>query len=342
MHAIIEIDGVTKYYGAHAAVSDLSFRISPGEVVGLLGLNGAGKTTTLRILSGLLVPTSGRVTIAGIDMARDPEGVRSRIGFLPESPPLYSEMTVGAYLAFVAHIKGARGDVEHAIDETLTATDLHAVRHKVIRTLSFGFRKRVGIAQAIVNRPALLLLDEPSNGLDPIQIVHMRNVINGLRAHNTILVSSHILSEIHALCDRIFVLQDGRIAAEGSEEALAQKVAGDTKVRLEVRGDRRVLTAALDDDDHVTHHTIEREEDGVTFATVELRSDCREELAKLVVNAGLGLRRLERVRLQLEGIFLKLAGEDKQNPDAPNAAPQDTAPQDTAPQNTSPRREAQP
>ena len=308
---MIVVENVSKYYGAHAAVSDLSFTIGEGQVVGLLGLNGAGKTTTLRILSGSLMPTSGRVRIDGLDMTQDPDAVRARLGFLPETPPLYTEMTVEGFLTFVARIKGVRSNLAGALDQAMKATDLLDVRDERISSLSHGYHRRLGIAQAIIHNPKLILLDEPTSGLDPVQVVHMRQLIRNLRGKNTILVSSHILGEIHELCDRIFVLQDGRIAAEGTEEELAGRVASTTKVSLEVRGDRAALAAALAKAAKVARHSIDREAQGITYATVELESDSREDLARTLVQAGLGLRRLERVKLELEGIFLKLTGESK-------------------------------
>lgn len=315
---MIVAEHVTKYYGAHAAVDDLSFAVGEGEVVGLLGLNGAGKTTTLRLLSGLLMPTSGRVLIGGLDMAEDPEAARARIGFLPETPPLYLEMTVRDFLVFVARIKGVRRTLDACLAEALAATDLVEVQNEPIGTLSHGYHRRVGIAQAIIHRPNLILLDEPTSGLDPVQVVHMRKLIRGLRGKNTIMVSSHILGEIHQMCDRIFVLQDGRIAAEGSEEQLAGRVASTTRVSVEIRGDRHALALALGQAARVAHHTIDRESQGITYATVELETDSREELARTLIQAGLGLRRLERVRLELESIFLKLTAGDGP---APSPAP---------------------
>ncbi len=302
---MIVAEHVTKYYGARAAVSDLSFRIEEREVVGLLGLNGAGKTTTLRILSGLLVPTAGRVYVGGLDMAENPEGARARIGFLPETPPLYTEMRVEGFLRFVAHIKGMERDVEPAIDEALAKTDLVHVRREVIGTLSHGYQRRVGIAQAIVNRPALILLDEPTSGLDPVQIVQMRKLVRGLKERHTVLVSSHLLGEIHEVCDRIFVLQEGKIAAEGSEAELAKKVHGGVRVTVEVRGAAQALSEAVGRLSGARCH-IEDSADGVARASVDLDADRRDELAKAVVTAGLGLLRLEKQHAELESIFLKL------------------------------------
>lgn len=308
---MIVAEKLTKYYGDHAAIADVSFEIQSGEVVGLLGLNGAGKTTTLRVLSGLLVPTAGHVSLDGIDTAEEPEAVRSHIGFLPEIPPLYPEMRVAEYLIFAARIKGFDGDLDAALNDALRATDLNNVRHDFIGTLSHGFKRRVGIAQAIVHRPKLILLDEPTSGLDPRQIVHMRGLIRNLRSNNTILLSSHILREVEQVCDRIIVLQNGRVVASGTPDELARKVAGNTTVKVEVRGAATELAAALNKAAEVAKHDIDHESGGLTSATVELKSDSLEALAKTLVDSGLGLRGLQRVQLELENTFLKLTATEE-------------------------------
>lgn len=308
---MIVADSLTKYYGAHKAVSDLSFNIHEGEVVGLLGLNGAGKTTTLRLLSGLLMATSGRVVVGGFDMAIDPEKARGRIGFLPETPPLYPEMTVIDYLRFVARIKNMRGNINSALTTALESASLQEVQHDPIGTLSHGFQRRVGIAQAIINRPALILMDEPTSGLDPVQVVHMRSLIRGLRGKHTLLISSHILGEIHQLCDRILVLQHGHIAAEGTEEELAGRITSVMALRLEIRGDMQQLSKELDSNTLVHQYAYERSIGDVHHLTVQLNGDHREELASTFIAMGFGLRRMETVRLELENIFLQLAAGDK-------------------------------
>jgi ABC-2 type transport system ATP-binding protein len=313
--AMLIAEQLTKYYGARAAISDLNFSIQPGEAVGLLGLNGAGKTTALRILCGLLLPTCGRVEIDGVDMIRNPDILRAKTGFLPESPPLYGEMAVRGYLEFVAHIKGVRGDVCPLVERALHAADLQEVRDERIDTLSFGFARRVGIAQAVVHQPSLILLDEPTAGLDPVQIVHMRQLIRSLRNEHTVIVSSHLLHEIHEVCDRIFVLQDGRIVAQGTEDDLAGRLGRHLNVRVEVHAQPAALAQVLGGLHSVKGHTIEREHDGATTAVIHMESDVREDLAKLLVGAGLGLRRLERVRPELESIFLKLTGGDDRSAD---------------------------
>jgi len=309
---MIVAEHLTKYYGERAAVLDVSFTIGQGEVVGLLGLNGAGKTTILRILSGLLVPTSGRVSIAGIDLGERPEDVRAKIGFLPEQPPLYPEMTVKGFLTFVAHIKGVKVDLAGAVKTALEVTDLVGVADDQIRTLSHGYMRRVGIAQAVVHKPPLVLLDEPTSGLDPVQVVHMRKLIRSLAGKHTILVSSHILGEIHQMCDRILVVKGGQIVAVGSEEDLAGKVGKAATVEVEVRGGEGRLRSALGALKGVVRYDVHAEQGGITTATVELEADTREELAAALIAAGLGLRKLERVRLELESIFLELTGGAKE------------------------------
>ncbi len=316
---MIVVSNVSKYYGPRVAVDDVSFTIDGGEVVGLLGLNGAGKTTTLKLLSGVLLPTAGQITIDGFDLAENPEAVRSRIGFLPETPPVYPEMTVDDYLRFVAHIKGLRSGIAEAIQRTLEDTDLVDVRHRPIGALSSGYQRRVGIAQAVVHSPKLILLDEPTSGLDPVQIVQMRKLIKGLGADRTVLVSSHILAEIGQICDRIFVLQDGKLVAEGTDEALATQVAAGSSVQLQISGDRDAILSALEGAEFVRDVKPTGTSDGAHDFSVELTRDAREQLAKLLVESGFGLRRMERVRLELENIFLELTGhgEDKSHKSKP-------------------------
>lgn len=317
---MIEVRNVSKYYGAHAAVRALNFAVPQGEVVGLLGLNGAGKTTLLRLLSGLLVPTTGEVLLGGVNMADDPAAVRGRIGFLPETPPLYDEMTVRAFLHFVARIHGVGGDTAAALDAALAATDLLAVQHEPIGTLSHGYRRRVGIAQAVVHSPQLVLLDEPTGGLDPLQVVHMRRLIRALRGRHTVVVSSHLLGEVHALCDRLLVLGEGRLLAQGKETELAARVKNTHLITLEARGDPDALQALLARQPGVRQVELGR----VTPAGVELRlvltADVRAALAQAVLAAGFALVGLYRRQLALEGIFLALMGEQGQQAEAGETA----------------------
>ena len=214
---MIEVEGLTKYYGARAAIRDLTFSIGRGEVIGFLGLNGAGKSTTLKVLGCVLLPTAGRVVIDGFDVTRDPHEIRKRIGFLPDTPPLYNEMTVGGYLDFVARLRGVPArEAAGRVAEVEKKTAIADVHDEMIATLSHGYRQRVGLAQAIVHNPALLILDEPTSGLDPEQIVEMRSLIHGLRGEHTILLSSHNLPEVSQTCDRLLVIHQGSIVAVGS------------------------------------------------------------------------------------------------------------------------------
>ncbi|MFW6023533.1 MAG: ABC transporter ATP-binding protein, partial [Myxococcota bacterium] len=243
---MIVVDHVTKYYGANPAVRDLDFRIEEGECVGFLGLNGAGKTTTLNLLSCLLLPTSGKVTIRGLDAEEEPHEIRKFIGYLPDAPPVYGEMRVTEFVRFAGRLRRmTSAAVKERLPEVIDICGLREVADQAIGTLSHGYRQRVGIAQAIVHKPALLILDEPIQGLDPVQIVEMREMIRSLRGEHTILLSTHILSEIEQTCDRILMLHEGRITAQGTEEELASQFGGGVGIELEVRGEEGAVRQAL-------------------------------------------------------------------------------------------------
>lgn len=236
---MIEVKHLTRYYGTFSALNDVSFRIEEGEIIGLLGLNGAGKSTTLKILAGLITPSEGTVLFDGVDVTENPELVRSRIGYLPEDPPLYKDMTVVAFLRHIGRLKGmTSAEVDQRLSSIVGLAQLKGRENQVIGTLSHGYRKRVGIAQAVLHDPKLVVLDEPISGLDPRQIVGMREVIRGLAKGRAVIVSSHILSEISQTCDRILVINNGRLAAQGTETELAE-MAGSAEhdVVLSVKGD---------------------------------------------------------------------------------------------------------
>jgi ABC-2 type transport system ATP-binding protein len=303
---MIQVEGLTKYYGAHAAIRDLSFRIERGEVIGFLGLNGAGKTTTLKVLGCVLLPTSGRVTIDGFDVVRDPHEIRKRIGFLPDSPPLYDEMTVGEYLAFVARLRGVPGEqARKRVEEVEDQTATRQVDGDVISSLSHGFRQRVGVAQALVHKPALVILDEPSSGLDPEQIIEMRSMIKNLKGEHTILVSSHILSELSQMCDRLLVIDQGRIKAQGTEDELALRAGGEGSIELEVHGSVSRVVEVLKSIPQVRATRVVSE-GGTVVIRVDAATDLRPQIARAVVTAGLDLLRLQRETEALEDIFLRL------------------------------------
>lgn len=304
---MLQVDGLTKYYGAKCALDRVSFRIHHGEIVGLLGLNGSGKTTLLRILAGHLLPTSGTVTIQGQDLYQDPFRLKRSIGFLPETPPLYGDMTVASYLRFVARLKGlSRKEALSRLEEVESEVDIGQVRGEIIDQLSFGYRQRVGIAQALIHDPELLLLDEPAAGLDPVQIVEMRELIRGLRGSRTVLLSSHLLAEIRQICDRILVIHEGRIVAEGPEEELARKFRPGLRVRVQVRGggDRvRQCLAGVEGIDDIAG--ARQEGDQATFL-LSLSKDVRDRIASVLVREGMGLLEMSRSDLELESVFLGL------------------------------------
>jgi ABC-2 type transport system ATP-binding protein len=307
---MIRASALTKYYERRCVVRDLSFSIQDREIVGFLGLNGAGKTTTLRMLAGLLMPSSGRIEIDGQDLLEHPLELRWRIGFLPERPPLYDDMTVRGFLAFSARLRGV-DDTRAAsrVGEVLETTSLAAYADEPISTLSHGYRQRVGIAQAIVHDPALVILDEPNNGLDPAQIVEMRKLIRSLTERHTVLLSSHILTEISQTCDRLLVIKDGALVDEGTESELANKHGAVRRsLWVSVVGPRAAVEAALRGAAAVAAVEYIGEQEGAQELRVDLAEGAPEAVAKLLVEGGFGVRRLEPVKSELEGTFLRLTG----------------------------------
>jgi ABC-2 type transport system ATP-binding protein len=284
---MIEVRDITKYFGARAAIRELNFDIRPGEVVGFVGLNGAGKTTTLKILGCVLLPSSGQVRVDGIEVTAEPHEVRRKIGFLPDVPPLYDEMTVGAYLAFAARLRGITGrDTPARVQESEDKLALRDVHGEIIGTLSYGFRQRVGVAQALVHRPRLLILDEPAAGLDPVQIVEMRNLIQRLRGEHTVLISSHFLAEVSQTCDRLLVIQAGEIVAQGTEEEIAAALGTPGEIEVALRGPAatalevaRQVPGVLDA--QLTHSAAQE-----ILLKIRAREDCRPEIARALVLAG--------------------------------------------------------
>jgi ABC-2 type transport system ATP-binding protein len=304
---MIEVKGLTKYYGEHAAIHDLNFSIASGEVIGFLGLNGAGKTTTLKVLGCVLLPTAGQVTVDGIDIARDPHAVRRLIGFLPDTPPLYGEMTVGRYLTFAAELRGVpNAAASRAVTEAEEKTATREVHDQLISSLSHGYRQRVGVAQALVHKPKLLILDEPTSGLDPVQIVEMRATIKALRGEHTILLSSHILSEISRTCDRLLVIQHGEIVAQGTEQELATQLGGGGTIEVEVAGPSARAIEAARTVTGIGECTVIRESDGVALLSLQGAPDLRPKVARALVGNGIDLLRIDRGAARLESIFLKL------------------------------------
>jgi ABC-2 type transport system ATP-binding protein len=325
---MIEVEGLTKRYGRQTAVDGISFTVQKGEILGFLGPNGAGKTTTMRILTCFLPPTSGTARVAGYDVFDDPLQVKKRVGYLPETPPLYPDMEVGTFLDFVAKIKGvAPKDRKGKISDAIEKCRIGDVRGKLIGKLSKGYRQRVGLAQAILHNPDVLILDEPTSGLDPKQIIETRELIKGLGGDHTIILSTHILPEVSMTCGRVVIISKGRVVAEDTPDNLTHRLKGAGALRLEVRAAAgpvfdliRTIPGVLnirqrDASGDATAYEIE----------AEAGKDLRAELARAVVQKGFDLLGLSQVGMSLEEIFLHLtttdaAAENKDELTAANAA----------------------
>lgn len=316
---MIEIQELYKYYGDQRAVGPLTTSIERGEIIGLLGLNGAGKTTTLRILACDLLPTSGSVRVSGVDVVERPEEVKSKVGYLPDRPPLYEDMTVSAYLSFAARLRGVPKDkTAKMVDEALELTELGGVAKRVIGALSHGYKQRVGIAQAIVHAPDLVVLDEPISGLDPVQIVEMRELVKNLKGEHTVVLSSHILSEISETCDRILVINAGKIAWSGTESQLSLELREGARVAVTVRlpdASSEVAQArALEVIGQVPGvsgvEAVPAREPGAGVASLSVRGegDLRDAVCRALVKADVGVISLGREQ-ELESMFLELLGE---------------------------------
>jgi ABC-2 type transport system ATP-binding protein len=313
---MISVEHLTKYYGPRAAVRDVSFEVAKGEILGFLGPNGAGKTTTMRILTGYLPPSGGTATVAGYNVFTQSLEARRHIGYLPESVPLYTEMEVVAYLDFMAKIRGVpRRNRRARVHYAMEALNLTHVRDRIVGKLSKGYRQRVGIAQALVADPDVLILDEPTIGLDPMQIIETRNLIRGQAGNHTVILSTHILPEVSATCQRVLIINDGEIAAEDTPDNLTRRIRGAETLQLEVRGPREAVVAQLRGLPDVMDVTVAGGADGTHTYTVacSLGHDLREQVAATVVGQGWGLLELRPVRLSLEEIFLEIITEEDQD-----------------------------
>jgi ABC-2 type transport system ATP-binding protein len=323
---MIEVENLTKRYGRHTAVDGISFRVHKGEILGFLGPNGAGKTTTMRILTCYLPPTDGTARVAGYDVFAQPLEVKRRVGYTPETPPLYPDMDVGTFLDFCAKIKGVPGkDRKAKIADVMEKTRISDVRDTLIGRLSKGYRQRVGLAQAILHNPDVLILDEPTAGLDPKQIIETRELIKSLGGEHTIVLSTHILPEVSMTCGRVVIINKGRVVAEDTPDNLTHRLKGAATLRVEVRAETGPAFDVLRVVPGVA--AIRPRGSAAGTSTFEIDPepgrDIREDVSRAVVQKGFGLLGLQQLGMSLEEIFLHLTTSE---PEAESAAAPDTAP----------------
>jgi len=310
---LIDVEGLTRYYGDKRAISDVSFHVKEGEILGMLGPNAAGKTTAMRILTCYMPPTSGTATIAGFDIFENSMDVRRITGYLPENPPLYTDMSVTDYLEFVSKIKGIEKDRRlNAVDSVIEKAALGDVKKSVIGKLSKGFKQRVGLAQCLLNNPKIVILDEPTVGLDPKQIIEIRELIKNLRGDHTVILSSHILPEIEQTCERVVIINEGQVVAEDSPENLTSRLKGVERTHMQVEGTEDKVKAAIGSIKEIKSLEMNAEQNGITKVIIESEMDIRKILAKNVVDKGLGLLELSTDRFTLEDIFLHLTTKEEE------------------------------
>ncbi len=320
---MIEVQELSKYYSGHRAIDKVSFKIKEGEIIGLLGLNGAGKSTILKVLGCFLLPSGGRATIDGYSVHDQPNEIRKIIGYLPDYPPLFNEMTVISYLKFVAKLKNVpSSEVRSKVDLAIDKTTLEHVTKVRLGELSHGFRQRVGIAQALVHEPKVLILDEPISGLDPIQIVEMRDLVVSLKGQHTVILSSHILSEITKTCDRILIIDEGKLVAEGQESDLEDKLAKNMTLLCDIERTNDGIMAKLRSIRGVTNVRMTKGPHGGPRLNVDTSIDVRAQVAATIVGGGIGLVGFAREEAGLEGLFMKLVkpsqtGSSGRSPETP-------------------------
>lgn len=330
---MIEVSHLVKKYGSHYAVNDLTFRVDRGQIYGFLGPNGAGKSTTMNIITGYLAPTSGKVKINGYDIQQEPEEAKRCIGYLPEMPPLYADMTVMEYLVFVSELKRvARKQRKDDIQDVMERTGVTEMKDRLIRNLSKGYKQRVGLAQALLGDPEIIILDEPTVGLDPKQIIEMRDLIRGLREKHTVILSSHILSEVSAVCDQILIISTGKLVACDTPEGLTRLMTGEEELTLQVKGSAGRLEEVLSGLDGILGFEVkpvpeteeqrqesadagepENGENTCAAAVIRVEEGCdiREEMFYRLAQNRLPILELHVTTKSLEDIFLELTASEK-------------------------------
>lgn len=314
---MIEVKHLCKSYGHHEAVKELNFVIPDGKIYGFLGPNGAGKSTTMNMMTGYLAPTSGEIWIDGISMQEDPEAAKKQLGYLPEVPPLYTEMTVEEYLCFCAELKKInKFEIEENVQEVVDATQLNEVSHRLIRNLSKGYRQRVGLAQAMLGNPKTIILDEPMVGLDPKQIIEIRELIRSLSKNRTVLMSSHILSEISAVCDHIMILSEGELVASDTPENLEKRFASSGELKLSLKTDKKTCEKMLSGIKSVHVLEILQHEDSVSARCTlsNTKQDC-ELIFYACVTENVPIYQIEMQHASLEDVFLKLTERKEEEDD---------------------------
>ena len=311
---MIEINHLVKKYGSHVAVDDLSLTVEPGKINGFLGPNGAGKSTTMNIITGYLAATSGEVKINGFDVLKQPEEVKKCVGYLPELPPLYMDMTVKEYLDFVAELKKLEKSLRAGyVKEAMKITKTEEVSGRLIRNLSKGYRQRVGFAQAVLGYPEILILDEPTVGLDPKQIIEIRDLIKELGKKHTIILSSHILSEISAVCDHVFIISHGKLVASDSTENLLERMTGAQEIELLVKAEEDTAETAIREIAQVERcEKTESKEDGAVqlLVTAKKDADVREAIYHTCVEHHMPILEMKAASKSLEDVFLELTSQE--------------------------------
>ncbi len=325
---MIEVQHLSKEYGPVKAVDDVSFRAEAGEILGFLGPNGAGKTTTMRIITGYMPATEGKASVAGFDVFDQPIEAKKRTGYLPETPPLYPDMTVREYLTFVAKIKGVRKDVKGTVDSVMKKTWVADMANRHCGKLSKGYKQRVGLAQALIHNPEVLVLDEPTAGLDPKQIIETRQLIRELKGNHTIVLSTHILPEVAQTCQKVVIINKGKVVATDTPDALTERLRGAQTLFVEAQGPADAIQGALRSVAGVVNVSIAEQRDAASHFQVdsEKGADIRRDVAAAIVRGGWGLLELRPMRMSLEEIFLSLTTEENtENMESEPVAPAETA-----------------
>jgi ABC-2 type transport system ATP-binding protein len=314
---VITVSNLTKRYGKARGIEDLTFTVDKGEVLGFLGPNGAGKTTTMRIITGYLAATSGTVEVDGFCVFEDAMEARRRIGYLPENPPLYREMTVSGYLRFVSELKGIpKSKMKAAVDLAVEGAGIETVYNRVISNLSRGYRQRVGLAQALLGNPEVLILDEPTVGLDPRQIIEIRKLIHSLGKKHTIILSSHILPEVSMVCDRVVIINNGKLVASDTPSGLSGRLEGRGRIAVRIRGPRSEVTTVVRGLSGVSSVSVEtpdreaQDREVLLFVETDKSYDVREDLFFAMASRGWPIVGMKTMDMSLEDVFLKLTTEE--------------------------------